>query len=64
MTAQIILLSRPENGEKPAALHGPPNPARGALLTRAVRRCWYRARQAVEAFGWIMVAASIIAAVH
>lgn len=64
MTAQIIRLSRPENGEKPAALHRPPNSARRALLTRAARRWWHRARQAVEAFGWIIVAASIIAVIR
>lgn len=61
MTAQIIRLSRPEKGEKPAALHGTANPARGALLPGAARRWWYRARLTVETFGWIVVAASIIA---
>ena len=61
MTAQIIRLSRPENGETPAALHRPPKPTRHALLTGAARRYWHRVRLTVEVFGWIIVVASIIA---
>ena len=58
MTAQIIPLSRPENGETPAALHRPPKPTHRASLTGALRRSWHRARLLVEVFGWVMVAAS------
>jgi len=64
MTAQIIPLSRPENGKPTAALHRPPKPKRHASLTGALRRSWHRARLLVEAFGWVIVAASIIATVR
>ena len=64
MTAQIIPLSRPENGKTPAALHRPPEPTYRASLTGALRRSWHRVRLLVEAFGWIVLTASIIAAVR
>lgn len=64
MTAQIIPLSRPKNGKPPAALHRAPKLTRRASLTGAVRRYWHRARLSVEVFGWVVLAASIIAAVR
>jgi len=64
MTAQIIPLSPAENGKTSAVVHRPPKPTRRASLTGALRRCWHRARLSVEVFGWIVLAASIIAAVR
>lgn len=64
MTAQIIPLSRLKNGKPPAALHRPLKPTHRASLTGAGRRYWHHARLSVEVFGWIVLAASIIAAVR
>lgn len=63
MSAQIIPLSRPENGETPAPLRPYPQPSLRAALTGAARRYWHRARLSVKVLGWIVVVASIIAAI-
>ena len=64
MSAQIIPFSRAENVEMPAPLRPPPQPAFRASLTSAVQRYWRRTRLIVEGFGWIVIAASIIAALR
>jgi hypothetical protein len=63
MSATIIPLSRPENGDTPAYLCPPLHARLPASLTGAVRLWWHRARLSVEAVGWIVVAASIYAAI-
>jgi hypothetical protein len=64
MSAQIIPLRRAENVERPARLCSPPQPSSRAALTGALRRYRRRTRLSVEAFGWLCVAASIIAALR
>lgn len=63
MTATIIPISGSENGEKavPLCPH-PPSPFRAAL-TGAVRSVWRFARLWAEGLGWLVIVASIIAAV-
>jgi hypothetical protein len=63
MSAQIIPLSRAENVETLAPLRSPLHARLPASLTGAARLWWHRARLSVEAVGWIVLAASIIAAV-
>ena len=62
MSAQIIPLTRAENGDTPAALRAPLQRRLPAWLTGAARRHWHRTRLSVEVVGWIVVAASMIAA--
>jgi hypothetical protein len=64
MSAQIIRLSRAENVETPAPLRPPPHPSFRASLTGAARRYWRRTRLIAEGFGWIVMVASIIAALR
>lgn len=63
MAAQIIPLTGAQKGETPAPLPSLLQPTVRASLTGAARRWWHRARLSVEAVGWIIVAASIIAAI-
>lgn len=63
MSAQIIPLSRAANVETPATLRPPLQARLPAWLTGAARRWWHRARLSVEVLGWIVVAASTIAAI-
>lgn len=63
MSAQIIPLSRPTNVETPAPLRSPLHALLPASLGVSGRRWWHRARLSVEAVGWIVLAASIIAAI-
>ncbi len=64
MAATIILLRGAQNVETPAPLRSPLQPALRASVTGATRRWGHRARLAVEAVGWFVVAASIIAAIR
>ena len=64
MSAQIILLKGAENVGTPAPLRSPLPTQFRASLGGAVRLCWHRVRLSVEAFGWIVVAASSIAAIR
>ena len=63
MSAQIIPLSRAENVETLAPLCPPLHARARASLTGAARLWWHRARLTVEVAGWIVLAASITAAV-
>jgi len=63
MSATIIPLRRAESIDMPARLRSPLHARFPASATGAARRWWRRARLTVEALGWIIVAASIIAAV-
>jgi hypothetical protein len=64
MSAQIIRLSRAENGETPAPLRPPSQPSFRAALTGALRRYWRRTRLIVEGFGWLCAAATVFAAIR
>lgn len=64
MAAQIIPLRGAQNVETPVPLHPPLQAAFRASVGGAARRWWHRARLFVEAVGWIVVAASVIAAVR
>lgn len=63
MAAQIIPLIRAANVETPAPLSSPLQARLPASLTGAAQLWWHRARLSVEVVGWIVVAASIIAAI-
>jgi hypothetical protein len=63
LSATIIRLRGAASVETPAPLRATLHTRFPASVTGAVRRWWRRARLAVEALGWIIVAASIIAAV-
>ena len=63
MTAQIIALSRRANGNTPIPPRTPLPPSFRASLGGAARRYWRRVRLSVEAAGWIVIAASIMAAI-
>jgi hypothetical protein len=64
MTATIIPLTGAENGETPAPLGSPLQPAFRASLTGAAARLWHRLRQFAETLGWLVIVASIIAAIR
>jgi hypothetical protein len=62
MAAQIIPIRRLQNSER---LTTPGIPERNrSTQTGVLRRSWMRVRRIVEAFGWIVVAALIIAAIR
>lgn len=63
MAATIIPLRGAQNGETPAPLRLPPKPALRASVTGAGRRLGHRLRQFAETLGWLVIVASIIAAV-
>ena len=63
MAAQIIPLSRPEKAETPSPLCPPLYARLPASLTGAAARLWRFARLWAEGLGWLVIVASIIAAV-
>jgi hypothetical protein len=63
MSAQIIALRGAESLETPQPLCPPLHARSGVSLGVSGRHWWHRTRLTVEALGWIIVAASIIAAV-
>lgn len=64
MSATIIPLTGAQIGEKAAPPHAyPPTPSRAAL-TGAVRSLWVFARRWAEGLGWLVIVASIIAAIR
>lgn len=62
--SNVVAFKGPQNVEGLAALHRPLQPSFRASLGVSVRRWWHRARLSVEAVGWIVVAASLIAAIR
>jgi hypothetical protein len=62
MSATIIPLTGAENGEMPSPLSSPLQPTLPASLTGAVRRSWAFARLWAEGLGWLVIVASILAA--
>jgi hypothetical protein len=63
MSATIIPLTGAENGETPASLCPRPSTTFRAALTGAAGRLWRFARLWAEGLGWLVIVASIIAAV-
>ena len=63
MAAQIIPLKGAENSETPAPPRPPIHNGARASLTDAGRRLWAFARLWAEGLGWLVIVASIIAAV-
>lgn len=63
MSATIIPLTGAENGETPAPLSSPLHVRARASLTGAAGRLWAFARLWAEGLGWLVIVASIIAAV-
>jgi len=63
MSATIIPLRRTENGGEQSSPCSPGEPTLRTSLAGALHRGWQRVRSTVEAFGWIVVAASIVAAI-
>jgi hypothetical protein len=63
MSATIIPLTGAENGETPSPLSSPLQPSIRAALTGAAGRLWRFARIWAEGLGWLVIVASIIAAV-
>lgn len=61
--SNVVELRGSENGETLSALCPPSEPSFRAALIGAARLWWHRARLSVEAVGWIVLAASIIAAI-
>lgn len=63
MSATIIPLTGAQNGETPAPLCSRLQPTLRASLTGAADRLWRFARLWAEGLGWLVIIASIIAAV-
>ena len=63
MSATIIPLTGAEKGETPSALCPPLQPTPRASLIVAAGRMWRFARLWAEGLGWLVIVASIIAAV-
>ena len=61
--ATIIPLTGAQNGETPTRLSTPLQPRPRASLTGAAARLWRFARLWAEGLGWLVIVASIIAAV-
>jgi hypothetical protein len=63
MSATIIPLTGAENGEKAVPLRPRPRASFRAALTGAAARLWSFVRIWAEGLGWLVIVASIIAAV-
>ncbi|APL95496.1 hypothetical protein SIDU_13790 [Sphingobium indicum B90A] len=63
MSATIIPLTDPQNGETASPLCSPLQPTHRASLTGARRPLWMFVRRWVEGLGWLVIVASIIAAI-
>ena len=63
MSATIIPLTGAEKGETPSPLSSPLQPPIRAALTGAAGRLWRFARLWAEGLGWLVIVASLIAAV-
>lgn len=64
MSAIIIPLTGAHNGETPSPLSSPLQPRFRASLTGAGRSLWVFVRRWVEGLGWLVIVASIIAAIR
>lgn len=62
MSATIIPLTGAENGVTPSPLSSTLQPTLRASLSGAAERLWRFARLWAEGLGWLVIAASIIAA--
>lgn len=61
--SNVIPLTGAANDEAPSALRPPSEPSIRAALTGAAGRLWRFARLWAEGLGWLVIVASIIAAV-
>lgn len=61
--SNVVPLRGAQNGATPAPLRSPLQPTLRASLGGSGRLWWHRARLTVEAVGWIVLAASISAAI-
>ena len=61
--SNVIPLTGAANSETPSALCPPSEPSIRASLTGAAARLWRFARLWAEGLGWLVIVASIIAAV-
>ena len=62
--SNVVPLTGAENGETPSALRPYPPASFRAALTGAAGRLWRFARLWAEGLGWLVIVASIIAAVR
>lgn len=62
--SNVIPLTGAQNGGMPAPLSTPLQPTLRASLTGAAARLWSFVRRWVEGLGWLVIVASIIAAIR
>lgn len=62
--SNVIPIAGAANGGTPAPLRSPGQSSFRASATGAARRLWYRLRQFAETLGWLVIVASIIAAIR
>lgn len=62
--SNVVPLTGAENGGERSSPCSPLQPTLRASLTGAAARLWHRLRQFAETLGWLVIAASIIAAIR